>query len=274
VTRLEDLGYDELVRRAGEYLDDIPVPSGAGYGQAVVTADPWLRERAVAILRKFNPAEPRDPKGRWVDTHPGDSGHGVAHWLGDALDLDGRVDLAPGERLVGSDEISLDESDTHLLFAVIDSDRGREIRLGVIPREDVGKWKAADLGGTASLTPREAAHLRDDLTDARDQAKKAAKAAEKAWNSSRAPTDPKLLGTEPVAQMHPPTVPADAPFEGWAELSYEVYLTDDEPISYRLELTSTHPGTLEEYRAVLGPDDLGQFVDELGHLVHGPSKSS
>jgi hypothetical protein len=244
-----------MTRYPPNAIDDLDVP-------VEVLPEP---SQTRAALRKFNPAEPRDPhSGKWIDTHPGDSGHGVAHWLGDSLDLDGRVDLAPGERFVGSDEISLDEGDSHLLFAVIDSDRGREIRLGVIPREDVRKWKAADLGGTASLTPRQATHLRGDLTDARDQAAKAAKSAEKAWKTG-APTDPKLLGTEPVTTGRAAS--------GWAELSYETRVTDDQPASYRLELTSTHPGTLEEYRADLGPDDLDGLIDELDHLVQGPSKS-
>ncbi len=48
------------------------------------------------MVRKFNPAEPRDPhSGKWLDTTPGDGGHGLLDFVTDALTGKAALNAAP-----------------------------------------------------------------------------------------------------------------------------------------------------------------------------------
>jgi hypothetical protein len=91
--------------------------------------------------RKFNPAQPRDPhSGEWLDTTPGDGA------FKDALKLAGRIELEPGERLLGSASVKGDKGTIRL--AVIERDGVRSLRLGIGGptfggRDDeAGPWRA------------------------------------------------------------------------------------------------------------------------------------
>jgi hypothetical protein len=181
--------------------------------------DEELRSRGL-FARKFDPAEPRDPhSGKWSSIG------GAVH---DALKLAGRIQLADDEKLAGSQRITPSGGhDVDTLLAAVDSPRGRQIRIGIIPTDDAEKWRASNKGGTANLSPRGVAHLRDDLTEANAKAKKAAAAVDKVWESGKHP-DPKTL-TEPVASGK---VPSE-----WGNLTWDVHLTDDDPTSWTTSLS-------------------------------------
>lgn len=98
--------------------------------------------------RKFNPAQPRDPGGQ-----------GGGQWIRDVLKLLGRMDLDPGEQLVGSDVIESDDGD--LLAAWTDGPAGPRLRLGIgIGDEDRNRWRGRNLGGTVLLDPPAVGRLR------------------------------------------------------------------------------------------------------------------
>lgn len=70
--RLDNLDYDELLLRAGEYLTAIPADEAAStYGRAVVPdADhAWLHARAVEILDEYGIGEPDDGPVGQLDYH-------------------------------------------------------------------------------------------------------------------------------------------------------------------------------------------------------------
>jgi hypothetical protein len=207
-----------------------------------------LQRRGIAGERKFNPAEPRDPhSGKWI---------GAGGAVEDALKLAGRIQLGDGETLHSSGKLTPRYGEGSLAWAAIDSPRGREIRLGALPGDDVDKWKAANKGATASLSPRSAAHLRDDLADAQTRAKAAAKKADAAWNSGKAPTDPVLLGESPVAQGRIATP--------WGDVHYEIHITDDDPASY---VTSIRIGDASPEDVSMLPKELAKFLAELERLI-------
>ena len=87
-----------------------------------------------AAMRHFNPNEPRIPGG----PHGGEwgSGGGVSHVLKDALNLDGRIDLAHDEKLVGSAKIDGDVGGIRM--ALTEQGGHRTLRLG-LGGEDYGK---------------------------------------------------------------------------------------------------------------------------------------
>jgi hypothetical protein len=92
------------------------------------------------------------------------------------------------------------------------------VRLGFIPAEDSDKWKAAHLGATATLNAEQVRQLHTDLTAAAADAKQAVRESDKAWASGKAPTDPKLLGTEPIA--------AGRVDNDWTDLQWSVFVDD------------------------------------------------
>lgn len=156
----------------------------------------WI-DSAVRAKHRFDPSlHPHDPhNGEFVGT-PG----GAAGALADELDLAGRIHLLPGERLVSSSRLQ-DSSgaDVDLLFAVVASPYGHEVRIGAIPSDDAEKWSAEAKGATAGLSADELRQARTELAAAAKAADKAAEAADAAWESGHPPTDPKLLGTKPLA---------------------------------------------------------------------------
>ena len=204
-----------------------------------------------AMERNFDPAEPRDPhSGKWSS---------IGGAVRDALKLAGRIQLNDDEKLVGSQRISPSGGhDVDTLIAVVDSSRGREVRLGIIPTHDAEKWKAANAGGTAKFSPREAAHLRDDLSEANAKAKKAAAQADREWASGGHPDL-----AEPVASGKVPS--------GWGDLSWNVYLTDDDPTSWTtsLEVDGSDAGD-----SVFSPKDLQKLLKALDTTVRQEGRAA
>lgn len=97
---------------------------------------------AAATLR-FDPDQGRDPDGKWGDGVPGPSS---INPKSDKLKLADRIKLGPGERLMGSAKIGVeDESETEMFMAAIDGPGGPELRIGV-PAPDYGDVEYDDEG--------------------------------------------------------------------------------------------------------------------------------
>lgn len=110
--------YAGLLARAAPFLKPVAAGPTSAYGRTAVTGDEWLRAAAEPFLRglptlpgwdvrKFNPGQPRDGDGQWSDGVPGTA-------IKDALKLAGKIDLAPGERLVGSAKVDGDSGGVRL----------------------------------------------------------------------------------------------------------------------------------------------------------------
>lgn len=197
--------------------------------------------RRLPEIRRFDPREPRRPDGKW----------GSGGLIKDVLKLADRIQLGNDEHLVGSHRISPEGGhDTDTLLAVVDSPKGRQIRLGIVPTADAEKWRAANKGGTVNLSPRSAAHLRDDLDEANKTAKKAAKKADAEWESGG---HPDLNG--PVAKGKVSTE--------WGDLNWDVFLTDDDPTSWTttLEVDQSAGGS------VFYPRDLQKLLKTLTSAI-------
>lgn len=96
-------------------------------------------------LARFNPDQERDSHGRWTD------GTRVDPAL-DKLKLDGRIDLAEGERLEASGKIGGPESSVNaVVWALTHAESGPSLRIAVVRDEDAKRWSAADKGGTVLL---------------------------------------------------------------------------------------------------------------------------
>lgn len=187
----------------------------------------WIEggEKAALDLveRKFDPRQLRDPGGenggQWVK-NPADE-----------LNLAGRIHLDPGERLVSSSRYGdLSDSDVDLLFAVVHSPFGSEVRIGVIPSDSAEEWTADAEGATAGLTGDELRQARTDLAAAAAVADHAADTAAEAWDSGGAPTDPKQLGVVPVASGRFLSANHD-------DLDWEIYVNDQS--SWNLSIAPT-----------------------------------
>jgi hypothetical protein len=212
------------------------------------------------VERKFNPLQPRDPGGegggQWVK-----SPAGAAKAVGkDLLELAGRIELDRRETLVSSDRLVGDNGgDTHFNWAVVHGPYENDVRIGIIPHEDSAKWRAADLGGTATLTADQVHQLRTDLANATTEAKKAAKEAD-AHFGGRLPANPGrdkvLLGIEPVAQG---VMPND-----WADLHWNVYLTDDESEPWLLSVYAGDPDSSDGVQ--FAPKKAGNLLKALDHI--------
>jgi hypothetical protein len=242
-----------LLKHSGMVSVQLQPPGSAPPGAAPPAADAGPKAPALPPAeRKFNPSEPRIPGG----PHGGEWGGGAAgRALKDALKLGDRADLAPGEKLVGSDRISPSGGhDVDALFAVVDTPQGRRIRLGIIPTSDAEKWRAGNKGGTVNLTPESAGRLRDDLTQANNKAKKAAAKADADWEAGRTPDL-----AEVVAEG---SIPSD-----WGDLKWDVYLTDDDPTSWT---TSLAAGT-DAGDSVLYPGDLRKLIGKLAGFAGSSS---
>jgi hypothetical protein len=216
--------------------------------QRALRDDDELRLRGIVTgeERKFNPGEPRDPQGQWSK---------VGGAIKDALKLAGRIKLGDGETLHSSGKVVPKYGDSSMVWAAIDTPRGRELRLGIVDNNDAQKWSAADKGSTSALSPAALGRLRGDLDAAQTKGKAAAKKANAAWDSGQAPTDPVLLGEDAVAEGQ---IAA-----GWGDLHFNVYLDDDEPTSYDTEI-SVGPS---EASVKLTAPELRKFLGQLDELA-------
>jgi hypothetical protein len=238
----------------------------SNYGRVAVSANGWLNQRVSDVLahglpplpptvdelRNFNPLEPRDDDGKWTEGAAG----AVANAANDLLGLAERIKLGDDEHLVASGKFSTHSGyDVDIMHAVIDTPGGRQIRIGLIPSHDAGHWTAADKGGTSVLSPRAAAHLRDDLTETNKRARAAAKKADAAAEAGRAPDVP--IG-DPIDH--------GSAAGGWTNINWSTELTDDDPTSWLVSLSTSRQGS-DADPAVLTPKDVNGFVKQLDGLL-------
>lgn len=81
----------------------------------------------------------------------------------DKLKLAARIQLQPGERLMGSDYVAPNHGDSEAAFARVDMSSGSQMRFGVVARGDRRKWAAADRGGTVRFDDGDIAGLATEL---------------------------------------------------------------------------------------------------------------
>lgn len=116
-------------------------------------------DAGTAVEARFDPTQPRDNDGRWTDT-PGSGGTGDL----DKLKLAGRIDLGPGERLVGS--VAVEADDSAVTLAAVQSPDGPRLRVGTgIDSEETDRWRAGNRGHTANLNGARAAELAETLPE-------------------------------------------------------------------------------------------------------------
>lgn len=120
---------------------------GAGASAAGLDGAPLGFASGVEIAGSFDPSEPRIPGG----PHGGEWGSGggsVGKALKDALKLDGKIDLGPDEKLVGSDKLLADSGSIRM--ALTETHGKKSLRLGLGgpvfgSREDeAGPWRGSD----------------------------------------------------------------------------------------------------------------------------------
>lgn len=185
--------------------------------------------------------------------------HSQASHAGDRLNLAGRIELGPGESLLSSGKIEPKQETADVLYAVIDSPSGRQLRLGVIDPEGSSKWRAGDKGGTANFSGDQARTLRNELAQASDVAKRHAREADAEWSSGEGPDDPVLLGEDPVIEGKVRSA--------WGDLAYDVFLTDDEPTSWQTTLRVDQDDTVDG--ASLNPKELRVLLGVLDDFIEG-----
>lgn len=136
-----------------------------------LTRDRTLRLAGVEVRRWQD--QDRDPGGedggRWVPMG------GLAK---DALKLAGRMDLEPGEELVGSGAVGSD--DVSLPVALTSGPKGRRLRIGAVDPADEGSWRGRNLGGTAILDEAATGRLRAGVAEMLARAPEAKARADKA----------------------------------------------------------------------------------------------
>lgn len=256
--------YDEL----GDEED-----SGDGVTEEPQSARARVLALADEIRRKYNPGQLRDPGGegggQWVKS-PGSAAEAAGK---DLLELAGRIDLDPREKLVSSDRLNGDNGgDVDLNWAVVHSPAGNEVRLGVIPHFDADKWRAGDHGGTAILDDGQVRKFREDLRGAVAEAKAALKEAADRFDPDEGlpanPTerDKVLFGLEPVARGVLQT--------DWEDLHWNVYLSDQEDEPWLLSIGAGDPDTNEADPVQFAPKKVGKLLTSLGRIESDLAETS
>lgn len=266
---------ERALRDMADAYDELGDEEDGGDG---VTEEPQpARARVLAladeIRRKYNPGQLRDPGGegggQWVKS-PGAAAEAASK---DLLELAGRIDLDPREKLVSSDRLNGDNGgDVDLNWAVVHSPAGNEVRLGVIPHFDADKWRAGDHGGTAILDDGQVRKLREDLRGAVAEAKTALKEAADRFDPDEGlpanPTerDKVLFGLEPVARGVLQT--------DWEDLHWNVYLSDQEDEPWLLSIGAGDPDTNEADPVQFAPKKVGKLLTSLGRIESDLAETS
>lgn len=220
-------------------------------GPAAPAADDDGLFPLAVVQAKYNPAQIRDPGGedggRWIKN--------PAAAAQDALNLAGRIELGPDERLVSSSKLNDSSGDRSLVFAAVHGSGGNDVRIGLVHPEDAGRWRAADKGGTAKLSTEELHRFRGDLDAGVTKAKASARAADKAWASGDDPTDPVSLGEAAAAEGRLSTA--------YADLGWDMYLTEDDPTSWNLEIRTISDQLGESDSIRLSPKETRTLLKRL-----------
>jgi hypothetical protein len=253
------------------------------YGAVALTADPWINARAQAILtaglpdlppvpaelRKFNPLEERDERGRWS------IGGAVIH---DLLKLAGKIDLDSDERLIGSDK--LDMRGGGIRLALTETHGVKSFRLG-IGGEGFGHggvWhgnrgglgNSDDPGGidgfTAKLDASAVERLRATLIKALADGKSKQTEVDKAYDAG--------LSDPPRPEQGFWTMAEGSISGEWADIAYNVYL-DDPSVGVEVHLGAVPHDTDRDLADLTGSDQAARldpaeaqkFVKLLGEYV-------
>lgn len=216
-------------------------------------------------VRRFNPNQPRDPGGKdggkWIK-NPATA---VSDFT-DGLGLDGRIELDPGDLVGSSSSVGDETDDADLNWVVVFSkEYGPEARIGVTPKEQSNDWAGnPETDDVAIFDAESIAKIRTKLAAHVAVANKAARDADKAWRAGSPPTDPKLLGSEAVASGE--AIGA----EDLADLAWDIYLTDDDPTSWQLNV-KTNPDSEGINLGPKGAKDLLANLDTIEGELRGPS---
>lgn len=183
-------------------------------------------------------------------SHGGDGGDFTNALDGlDDLNLEGRIDLDPGETFVGSQYLgSSDQDGMSAVLAVVDTPRGREFRIAVKPHQSSGEWTGMD-EDTADLPEPAFREFARNVSEGAQVADRKAKEADQAWKTGP-PTDPELLGTRPVWE--------DAAGMQGSGLLAEIWLTDDQPTSWTLQVTVN-----DEFSLQMDAQEAADFANEM-----------
>lgn len=240
-----------------------PTPMGA---ESVAAARPARRARPPrrTVRARYNPSQPRDPGGKdggkWIK-NPADA---VSDFT-DGLGIDDSIALDPGDRVGSSSRVEDETDDADLNWVVVFSKEfGPEARIGVTPKEQSNDWTGNWETEEAAIFDADAvAKLRTKLATSITQSNTAAREADKAWRSGTTPTDPKLLGSEPVAS-------GEAIGAGdSADLAWDIFITDDEPTSWELNVR-TSPDSDGIRLGPKGAKDLLANLDTIEGELRGP----
>lgn len=200
----------------------------------------------------------------WLRHTPGGHQHNQLSHAGDLLELAGRIDLGDGESLVSSGEIDPTEDAARVLYAVVDSPKGPQFRLGVLDPDGGDRWRAGNKGATANLSVDQAKTLRTELASASELAKSRAREADKAWNSGGTPTDPVLLGSEPVIRQGQ----VDS---AWGAVKYDAWVTDGEPTGWEIDVWVSDDETADA--AKFRPRELKNLLSTLDDFIGAERRS-
>lgn len=121
------------------------------------------------VQRRFDPSEPRIPGG----PHGGEWGHGgsAGKALKDAMKLDGKIDLGPDEKLVGSAKVDGDQAGIRM--ALTETHGVKSLRLGAggefygqrNREEGIPAWDGNPTPAALSKAERERLSAEDDALD-------------------------------------------------------------------------------------------------------------
>lgn len=150
----------------------------------VLASLPELRD-SVAGWNAAHPTHPKGGDGKWSHT-PG----GAVSSAVDKLKLAGRIDLDPGERLLGTDEVTGVEGSARLAWT--DKGGSRSLRLGLSGREDddADPWSGGNDGSTARLDAPAVQRLRATLDDALAAGERKQREVDAAYAAGHPPVRP------------------------------------------------------------------------------------
>lgn len=265
---LDNNEAEELLGALDDQLDRVDEVTG---GLMPTAAD--LQPETMA---RYNPHQLRGSGGKWTDggvPDVSDSFESFADYLG----LDGRVELRPHERLGSTGDVTDADEGLAVNYAVIHEhddeanpdDLAATAWIGITPAHDSNDW-LPDRGvdNTTHLNVDEVHDLRTGIASAATEADAAATKAEKAWSKGAAPTDPKLRGEEPIATGGDPEA-----------VSWDIYLTDDEPTSWQLTVRVPSGGVdpSESDGISYNPSDAKNLLLHLARIeqeMHGPAPTA
>jgi hypothetical protein len=252
----------------------------AGYGSVAFTADPWLNARVQPILthglpplpaeiRRFNPLEERDERGRW-------SVGGAA--LRDLLKLADKIDLDRDEKLIGSDKLDMRGGGIRIALTEVHGVKSFRLGIGGEGFGHGGVWHGnrGGLGNvddpdgidgfTAKLDEPAVKKLHATLVKSLGVGKKVQAELDAAYREDRPEPPRPEQGFWTIAEG---SIPGE-----WADIAYNVYL-DDPSVGVEVHIGAVPHGsgrdlddlTGSDQAARLDPTEAGKFIRLLDKYV-------